>query len=149
LNRIKEAESIELRVLEYRRKKLGPKYDLYLTALSSLAFTYRLQKEWTKEEKALHEVVSSRSEVLGPEHPDRMTSVNALANNCLSRNTLTQAAPDFRKVIQAKSQQLDLSPTYPYTLASRNNLTWAYFDQGELDDTQSMQLQALQKAIVL
>jgi tetratricopeptide (TPR) repeat protein len=144
LNRFEEAERIESQVLEYRRIKLGPKHDLYLTALSNLAFTYRLQKEWTKEETALCEVVSGRLEVLGSGHSDTMTSVQALANNCLSRRAPTQAAPLFQKLVEVKSQKSDLGPTHPSTLASRNSLAWAYFDQGKQVEARSMQRQTVE-----
>lgn len=143
LNRLEEAAAIERLVVSFREDYYGPKHDLTLTALSNLAMTYREQKKFDLEEKLLKIVVTGRLEVLGSDHPNTLTSVQALATNYLSQKLPEKAEPLFRKMVEARSSRLDFGPTHPSTLASRNSLAWACFEQSKIQEAKTMQLKTI------
>jgi hypothetical protein len=77
--RYNEAETPILRVMETRRRVLGPEHPSTLTSMSNLASTYWNQGRWTEAEELGVQVMETRRRVLGPEHPDTLTSMNNLA----------------------------------------------------------------------
>jgi len=144
-NRLKEAEAIELQALAFRNDRFGPKHHLTLTALSNLAVTYQLQKRIAEERLVLDQVVAGRIEVLGPQHPHTLNSIQALANNHIKQKLPHQAEPLLQKLVDAKTESSSYGSSHPSTLASRNSLAWAYFDQGKLDEASSMQIATVEE----
>ena len=68
--------------------------------------------------------------VLGPDHPDTLTSRNNLAGAYLEAGDLGRAIPLFEQALA--DRQRVLGPDHPRTLGSRNNLAGAYEDAGDL-----------------
>lgn len=139
LKRFEEAAEIERLVVAFRDRYFGANHDLTLLALSNLAMTYREQKKFDWEAKVLNTVVSGRLEVLGFDHPNTLSSVQALANNFLTRKLPEEAETLFRKVVEARTKRLDFGSAHPSTLASRNSLAVAIFDQARIEEAIAMQ----------
>jgi len=74
-----DAEKMEERSLEARRKVLGEGHPGTLGSMNNLAATYSQQGRWDKAEKLQEEVMEKRKEVLGEGHPGTLTSMNNLA----------------------------------------------------------------------
>ncbi len=124
-------------VLAAARRGSGPESPETLTALSELAHILRHRGRIDAE---MLEMAKSASEglarVLGPDHPDTLSSRNnlALAYSAAGRTaeaiTLQQAN---RKLEESK-----LGPDHPSTLDSRNNLAFAYQSAGRTAEAITM-----------
>jgi tetratricopeptide (TPR) repeat protein len=69
-----------------------------------------------------------RERVLGPEHPDTLTSVNNLAGLLESKGDCAGAEPLYRRALEAKER--GLGPEHPDTLTSVNNLAFLLDSKG-------------------
>jgi YD repeat-containing protein len=70
--------------------------------------------------------------LLGPEHPDTLTSRNNLAYAYRSAGRLGEAIPLYEQTLADRERLL--GPEHPDTLTSRNNLAYAYESAGRLDE---------------
>ena len=80
---------------------------------------------------ALSDAVTHLSKILGPDHPDTLTSRNNLAYAYRSAGRLDQAIPLYEEVLADRVRLL--GDDHPQTLTSRNNLAYAYRSAGRLD----------------
>ncbi|MEM6327813.1 MAG: tetratricopeptide repeat protein [Bacteroidota bacterium] len=72
-----------------------------------------------------------RESVLGPDHPDTLTSVNNLAYLLQERGDLNAAEPLYRRALDGR--ETVLGPDHPSTLTSVNNLAYLLRARGDLD----------------
>ena len=84
------------------------------------------------EALTLRGAVGVVEEILGPDHPDTLTSRNNLAGAYYSAGRLGEAIPLFEQVL-ADSVRV-LGDDHPDTLTSRNNLAGAYESAGRLGE---------------
>ena len=77
--RLKEAEKLELQVMEARKKIFGQEHPKTLMSMTSLAMTFGDQGRWKEAEELQLQVVETGKRVLGQEHPDTLMSINNLA----------------------------------------------------------------------
>jgi len=77
--RWKEAEELDVKVMEARSRVLGEEHPDTLSAMGNLASTYRNQGRWKDAEELDVKVMEARSRVLGEEHPDTITAMVNLA----------------------------------------------------------------------
>ena len=76
----KEAEVLEVVVMEKRKQMVGDDQSDTLTSMGNLASTYRNLRRW-KEAEAIEVVVMEKMRhVLGEDHPDTLTSMGNLAS---------------------------------------------------------------------
>ena len=66
--------------------------------------------------------------LLGPDHPDTLSSRNSLAAAYLAAGRVAEAIPLFKQTLIVR--QRNLGPNHPETLTSQNNLASAYQDAG-------------------
>ena len=83
---------------------------------------------------ALSDAVTHLSKILGPDHPDTLTSRNNLAYAYRSAGRLDQAIPLYEEVLADRVRLL--GDDHPQTLTSRNNLAGAYKAAGRPDDAE-------------
>ncbi|KAK5689371.1 hypothetical protein LTR17_026301 [Elasticomyces elasticus] len=77
--RWKEAEELEVKVMETSRRVLGGEHPDTLSSMANLASTYRNQGRWNEANYLLQEVVDSSARLLGDSHPDTLAWRSALA----------------------------------------------------------------------
>ena len=70
--------------------------------------------------------------LLGPDHPDTLSSRNSLAAAYLAAGRVAEAIELFEQTLSV--QQRLLGPDDPETLTSQNNLASAYQDAGRTDE---------------
>ena len=70
--------------------------------------------------------------MLGPDHPDTLTSRDNLATAYQDASRITEAIPLFEQVLAAREQAL--GPDHPDTLTSRDNLATAYQDASRITE---------------
>ena len=86
-------------------------------------------------------LAADQERVLGPDHPDTLTSRNNLAAAYRAAGRLDEAISLNEQVLAARERVL--GPDHPDTLASRNNLAVAYRAAGRLDEAISLNEQTL------
>ena len=84
------------------------------------------------EALALQGAVSAVEEVLGPDHPDTLTSRSSIAGAYRAAGRLGEAIALYEEVLADRVRVL--GEDHPDTLASRNNLAGAYWAAGRLGE---------------
>ena len=79
--------------------------------------------------------------MLGPEHPDTLSSLNSLALSYLAQGLYGEAAPLYLRAL--KGREKTLGPQHPDTLISTNNLANLYRTQGRYKKAEPLFLKAL------
>ncbi|KAH8724301.1 hypothetical protein GQ44DRAFT_618470, partial [Phaeosphaeriaceae sp. PMI808] len=77
--RWKEAEELEVQVMETRKRVLGEEHPDTLTSMNNLAFTLKGQGLTNKAIPLMENCCRLRTVVLGPQHPFAISSREALA----------------------------------------------------------------------
>src|SRR5437764_1434350 len=80
--------------------------------------------------------------VLGPEHPDTLTSVSKLGSVLESQGKYEKAEVIHRRALEGYEKVL--GPEHPHTLASVNNLGWMLESQGKYEEAEAMHRRALE-----
>ena len=76
----KNAEELEIVVMEGKKHTLGEEHPDTLTSMANLASTYRNQGQWKEAETLEVVVMEKRKHTLGEEHPDTLTCMANLAS---------------------------------------------------------------------
>ena len=105
---------------------------------------------WYKAEAGMYEVaeqvdrqaLGGREKVLGPEHPDTLTSVGNLAVVLWRQGKYEEAERMNRRALDGREKVL--GPEHPDTLTSMNNLTFVYKAQGRDGDAESLMVKCVQ-----
>lgn len=137
----KEAEALELQVVEARKRVLGEEHPDTLVSMSNLATTYRSQGRWKEAEAIELQVVEVRKRVLGEEHPDTLASMGNLAATYQSQGRCKEAELLALQVVEARKRVL--GEGHPDTLKSINNLAATYYYQGRWREAESLEVSVL------
>ena len=78
--RWKEAEELQVQVMETGSRVLGKEHPDTLTSIANLASTYSNQGRWKEAEELQVQVMETSSRVLGEEHPSTLISMANLAS---------------------------------------------------------------------
>ena len=93
-------------------------------------------------ESLLQRALEGRERVLGPEHPDTLTSVDNLAVLLESTGDYVQAEPLYRRALEGYERVL--GPEHPHTLASVNNLALLLESTGDYVQAEALYRRALE-----
>jgi tetratricopeptide (TPR) repeat protein len=90
--------------------------------------------------------LESREKVLGPEHPDTLSSVNNLGNLLSDKGEYHEAEALLRRALE--SCEKILGPEHPGTLSTANNLGTTLFEKGDskkknTPDSQTVEIQMI------
>ncbi|KAE8326165.1 purine and uridine phosphorylase [Aspergillus sergii] len=137
--RWKEAERLEVQVLELCKQVLGPEHSSTLTSMGNLASTYKAQGQWKeaeeleiqvlelrkqgqwKEAEELEiQVLELRKQVLGPEHPDTLTSMGNVAYTWKSLGKIQDALALMENCVELHRNLL--GPDHPDAISSSSTL---------------------------
>jgi hypothetical protein len=102
----KEAEELNVTVLEVRRRVLGEGHPNTISAIASLARTFWNQGRWKEAEELEVKVLEASRRVLGEEHPDMIRAIGNLAytkrdlgQNDVAVDLMTQSATVSSRVL--------------------------------------------------
>ncbi|MEU7570535.1 FxSxx-COOH system tetratricopeptide repeat protein [Micromonospora sp. NPDC049240] len=87
------------------------------------------------------QLVTERERILGPDHPDTLTSRNDLATAYVSVDRTAEAIPLHEQTLADRERVL--GPDHPSTLMSRNNLAHAYGSAGRINEALTLYEQTL------
>ncbi|KAL2859770.1 purine and uridine phosphorylase [Aspergillus lucknowensis] len=104
-----------LAVMEIQKQVLGPEYPGTLASMHNLAVTYQKQGRWKEAEK------------LQVQHPSTLTSMNNLALTYRNQGRWKEAE-ELQVQVTETSKQV-LGPEHPHTLASMHNLAYTWYSQ--------------------
>jgi hypothetical protein len=76
--RWKEAEELEVQVMEARKRVLGEEHPHTLTSMHNLAYTLQSQGCYSKALVLIKRCYQLRCQILGNQHPNTQLSLNAL-----------------------------------------------------------------------
>jgi hypothetical protein len=128
--RWKEAEELEVQVMETSSRVLGDEHLSTLTIIANLASTYRDQGLWKEAEKLFVQVMETRKRVLGDKHPDTLKSMNNLAFTLKGQGLTNKAILLIEDCCRLRA--VALGSQHPFTISSRKALTTWQLEAMEL-----------------
>ncbi|KAJ5493775.1 hypothetical protein N7463_009862 [Penicillium fimorum] len=140
--RWKEAEQLEVQVMETRMTKLGVDHPSTLTSMANLASTYRNQGRWEEAEQLEVQVMETRMTKLGVDHPSTLTSMANLASTYWNQGRWEEAEQLFIQVIETSKTKLGVD--HPDTLTSMANLASTYRNQGRWEEAEQLEVQVME-----
>jgi tetratricopeptide (TPR) repeat protein len=126
--RWKEAEELQLQVMEMSQTKLGQDHPDTLTSMANLASTYGNRGLWKEAEELQLQVMETRKRVLGDEHPETLTSMANLASTYGNRELWKEAEELQLQVMETKKRVF--GDEHPDTLTSMANALQAASAEG-------------------
>ena len=123
-------------------KDLGECKEPRSRLLYNIARCFDIFGKYAEAEAMNRQALQLKEQVLGPEHPSTLSSMNNLAVALRQQGKHAEAEAMHRQALQLKEQVL--GPEHPSTLDSMNNLALALDSQGKYAEAETMQRQALQ-----
>ncbi|KAF2685426.1 TPR-like protein [Lentithecium fluviatile CBS 122367] len=139
--RWKDAEALEVQVMETSKTKLGIDHPETLISMANLASTYWNQGLWKDAEALEVQVIERRKTKLGAHHPDTLNSMNNLALTYLDQGRWEDAEVLFMQVMETVKTKLGAD--HPSTLTSMANLALTYRNQGRWKDAEELEVQVM------
>jgi tetratricopeptide (TPR) repeat protein len=127
--RWKEAEELEVLVMETRKRVLGVEHPSTLTSMANLASTYRNQGRWKEAEELEVLVMETSKRVLGVEHLSTLTSMANLAFTFKGQRRDEEALALMDDCVQMRKQVL--GQEHPFATSSQAALN--QWRMGNLD----------------
>ncbi|KAL8815792.1 MAG: hypothetical protein Q9223_005111 [Gallowayella weberi] len=140
--RWKEAEELEVQVMETSQRVLGEEHPDTLTSMANLASTYRNQGRWKEAEELEVQVLEISQRVLGEEHPFTLTSMANLASTYWNQGRWKEAEELDVQVMETRKRVL--GEEHPDTLTSMANLASIYWNQGRWKEAEELEVQVLE-----
>ena len=140
--RWKEAEELDLQVMETRKRVLGLQHQATLTSMTSLASTFRYQGRWKEAEELELQVMGTSKRVLGLEHQDTLTSMANLASISRDQGRWKEAEELLVQVMEMSSRVLGLE--HLDTLTNMANLASTYHNQGRWKESEELEVQVIE-----
>ncbi|USP76210.1 kinesin light chain 3 [Curvularia clavata] len=141
--RYKEAEELNVQVMQTRKRVLGEEHPNTLTSMGNLASTYWRQGRWKEAGELFVQVMQMRKRVLGEEHPDTLTSISDFASIYRKQGRWEEAEELEMQVIQTRKRVL--GDEHPDTLSSMGSQASTYWKQGRWKEAEELFMQVMQK----
>ncbi|KAI9775707.1 MAG: hypothetical protein M1816_005776, partial [Peltula sp. TS41687] len=140
--RWKEAEELEVQVMETRARVLGQEHPHTLISMGNLALTYMNQGRWKEAEELNVQVMEAGARVLGQEHPHTLTSMANLASTFWNQGRWKEAEELEVQVMETRARVL--GQEHPHTLISMGNLALTYMNQGRWKEAEELGVQVME-----
>jgi len=140
--RWKEAEELEVRVVETTKRVLGEEHPDTLSSIANLAATYRNQGRWKEAEELQVRVMEARKRVSGEEHPDTLSSMANLASTYWNQGRWKEAEELQVRVMETTKRVL--GKEHPDTLTSIANLASTYWIQSRWKEAEELEVQVIE-----
>ncbi|KAJ5620527.1 P-loop containing nucleoside triphosphate hydrolase protein [Penicillium lagena] len=166
-----DSETMAEKSTAARGRLLGPEHPDTLISMSNLASTYHNQGRWKEADELgvqvvegsnlasmyryqgrfqeaeelevqVIEVIETREQVLGPEHPDTLTSMSNLASIHRNQGRFKESEELEVQVIERFKRVL--GPDHPHTLISMANLASTYRYQGRFKESEELDVQVME-----
>ncbi|KAJ6547728.1 hypothetical protein DFH09DRAFT_1281729 [Mycena vulgaris] len=141
--RWKNAEQLQLAVLEHQRSLMGEDDLDTLHAMVALASTCSQQDKYKEAEELEVVVLEKQRKILGEDHPDTLQTMGNLALTYLKLGRL-QEAEELEILVLEKRRKI-LGEDHPDTLWTMGNLAFTYRSRGKLQESQELEVVVLEK----
>ncbi|KAJ6469104.1 P-loop containing nucleoside triphosphate hydrolase protein [Mycena vulgaris] len=141
--RIKDAEELELAVLEHQRSVMGEDNLDTLHAMGALASTYSQQGKYKEAEELEVVALEKQRKILGDDHPRTLDAMENLATTYYKLGKLKEAE-ELKVVVLEKRRKL-LGEDHPDTLLAMGNLASTYLNLGKLKEAEELEVVVLEK----
>ncbi|KAL5359328.1 hypothetical protein BJX96DRAFT_183673 [Aspergillus floccosus] len=121
---------------EFRKQQ-----DRYTDLIRKVGTCLDREGRYNEAEKFLVQVMTTREQVLGPKHPDTLTSVDDLISTFWNQGRVKEAEELQVQVMETRKEML--GPEHPHTLVSMGNLAATYRDQGQWKEAEELQAEEL------
>ncbi|KAJ7079179.1 hypothetical protein C8R44DRAFT_863011 [Mycena epipterygia] len=142
-HKYRQAETLEIAVLEKQRHILGEDHLATLTAMHNLAQTYHNMGKLEKAEKLQVVVLEKRKTVLGEDHPGTLIAMNNLASIYYALGKLKEG--EKLQVVVVEKQKTVLGEDHPNTLIAMSWLAKTYYDVGKLEEAEKLGVTVVEK----
>ncbi|KAJ6021977.1 kinesin [Penicillium herquei] len=139
--RLKEAEALEMKVLDLHKKVLEEDHPKTIVSMGSLAATYRHQRRLKEAEALDMKVLDLHKKVLGEDHPQTIASMGNLAATYRYQRRLKEAEALEMKVLDLRKKVL--GEDHPKTIVSMGNLAATYRHQRRLKEAEALEMKVL------
>ncbi|KAJ6521304.1 hypothetical protein DFH09DRAFT_223266 [Mycena vulgaris] len=141
--RLKDAEQLDLVVLEHQRSVLGEDHLDTLCAMGALASTYSQQGKHKEAEELEVVVLEKQRTILGEDHPGTLGAMGNLAFTYSSLGKLQEA--EKLEVVVVEKRRKILGEDHPSTLRAMGNLASIYIILDKLKEAEELGLVVLEK----
>ena len=138
---VNNAEQLAMKVLNMRKKLLGPKHPKTLSIMRNLAMIYNHQGKFNEAKQLMVQVLHMRKKILGADHLHTLTAMGSLADTYRKQGKLNEAELLEVQVLDIRKKLL--SAEHPDTLLAMGNLAYTYRDQGKLNEAEELEVQVL------
>ena len=138
----KEAEELQVQVMETRKRVLGQEHSDTLLSMGSLAVAYLNQGRWKEAEELEVQVMETRKRVLGQEHPHTLMSMGSLALGYQNQGRWKEAEELQVQVMETRKRVL--GQEHPHTFLSMGNLAAGYLNQGRWKEAEELDVQVVE-----
>lgn len=139
--RLKEAEKLQVQVVEDSKSTKGEEHIHTLNSMNKLALIYIDQGRRTEAEVLLKRVIDTQKQVLGEEHPDRLFSMNNLGVLYIKQQRWAEAEGLQLHVLASSKGVLD--EERPEMLTKIGNLAMIYNGLGRWAEAEELLLRVL------
>jgi len=146
--RWKEAEELEVGVMETRKRVLGeehpargPEHTSTLDTVHNLGLLYADQRKLIEAEKMYQRALDGYEKALGPEHTSTLDTINNLGILYATQGKLAEAEEMYQRALDGKEKAL--GPEHISTLDTINKLAALYNDRDRLENAEEMYQRAL------
>lgn len=136
-----EAERLKIEVVEERKKVLGDEHLHTISAMASLASTYRQRGKYKEGEELGNKVLIARRRLLGEDHSDTICTMGNLALIYCRRGKYKEAEEIGSQVFNANVRIL--GEWHPDTLMAMGNLASTLHEWGHYIEAQELELKVL------
>jgi tetratricopeptide (TPR) repeat protein len=137
----KEAEELQVEVLEMEKRMRGQDHPSTLTSTHNLALTYQSQGRWREAEELQVKVVEMDKMILGQGHLATLASMHNLALTYQSQGRWKEAEELQFEVVKMRKRML--GQAHLSTLTSTHNLAFTYQSQGRLTEAEELQVEVM------
>ena len=137
----KEAETLEIEVLDKRDKILGVEHPDTIFAMANLASTYHSLGKYMEAEQLEIPILDVRKRILGVEHPDTIRAMANLAVTYSSMGKYTEAEKLEIQVLDARKRIFGVE--HPDTIQSMANLAQTFGQLGKYTEAEKLENQVL------
>ncbi|KAJ6547760.1 hypothetical protein DFH09DRAFT_1281746 [Mycena vulgaris] len=141
--RVKDAEELELAVLEHQRSVMGEDNLDTLHAMEALASTYSQQVKYKEAEELEVVALEKRQKILGDEHPDTLHTMGNLVSTYLNLGKLKEAE-ELGLVVFEKQRKI-MGEDHPHSLRTMENLASTYHNHSKFKKAEELDVVVLEK----
>ena len=137
----KEAEVLEMKVLDTRNRILGAEHPDTIEAMANLALIYASLGKYAEAEKLQMQVLDASNRILGVEHPGTIKAMGNLAETYQYLGKYREAEKLKIKVLDTRNRMLGV--VHPDTMSAMGSLAATYHYLGKYMEEEKLMVQVL------